>query len=249
MPSRTSSTKRTAAEPSSVAPSTLSAGPSSSERGGPAGASSEPAGPGVSPGVLDWAVFEARLRALPEGQPVSVALMDIDHFLDVNERHGREVGDRLLRRLERALLGSLPAESFVARLGGDEYAAALPEHPVEGALIVMEEIRRHLAGSGAVERGSADAISLSVGLAAYPAHAALREAVPRLADEALARAKREGRGRCAIYVESRMVLKSNYYPKASLARLTKLADALDRTEASLLREALDDLIERYRETV
>ena len=50
----------------------------------------------------------------------------------------------------------------------------------------------------------------------------------------------------AIYVEEKMVLKSNYYSRASLARLSKLAGRLNRTEASLLREALDDLIRKLR---
>lgn len=201
----------------------------------------------TSPGVLDWGDFEARLRDLPEGAPVSVALMDIDHFKQVNERLGRGAGDRMLRRLERALLGSLPTGSFVGRLGGDEYVVAIPDHPAEGALIVLEEVRRHLSGGQPAEPGSPEAVSLSVGIAAYPAHAPDRTELARYAGEAMFRAKHEGRGRCAIYVESKMVLKSNYYSKASLARLTKLAGALDRTEASLLREALDALTERYRD--
>ena len=51
----------------------------------------------------------------------------------------------------------------------------------------------------------------------------------------------------AIYVEDRMTLKSNYYPKAQLARLAALADRLGKTEASLLREALADLLDKYRD--
>ncbi len=50
----------------------------------------------------------------------------------------------------------------------------------------------------------------------------------------------------AIFVESKMTLKSNYYPKASLEKLAKLSSSLARTEASLLREALDDLFGKYR---
>lgn len=85
-----------------------------------------------------------------------------------------------------------------------------------------------------------------MGLAARPAHASEYADLKRAADEAMVRAKREGRARACIYVESKMVLKSNYYPKSQLERLSKLSGALGRTEASLLREALDNLIERNR---
>ena len=73
------------------------------------------------------------------------------------------------------------------------------------------------------------------------------EEATRAAVEALMRAKREGRGRVVIYVEEKMTLKSNYYPRASLDRLSKLSSATDRTEASLLREALDDLFQKHRD--
>ena len=65
------------------------------------------------------------------------------------------------------------------------------------------------------------------------------------AGEALMRAKREGRGRSAIYVEEKMVLKTTYYRRAALDRLSRLATATGRTEAMLLREALDNLLDSY----
>lgn len=92
-------------------------------------------------------------------------------------------------------------------------------------------------------------LTLSVGIASRPPHARTMSEPFRAADEALFRAKREGRSRSAIYVESKMTLKSNYYSKASLERLAKLSNALNRTEASLLREALDDLVAKYSEAV
>ena len=61
------------------------------------------------------------------------------------------------------------------------------------------------------------------------------------------RAKREGKGRVLIYVEERMTMKSNYYTRAQLDRLSKLSAATSRTEASLLREALDDLLVKHRD--
>lgn len=80
-------------------------------------------------------------------------------------------------------------------------------------------------------------------------HFTAEEAAPlcEAAREALDHAKSEGRGRVAIYVEEKMVLKSNYYSRAQLARLSGLARALAQTEASLLRLALTDLLNRHRE--
>ena len=83
-------------------------------------------------------------------------------------------------------------------------------------------------------------------MAARPPHATETVELFRCADEALARGKSDGGNRVAIYVEEKMVMKSNYYSRASLDRLAKLAGRTNRTEASLLREALDDLIAKHR---
>ncbi|MEJ2287228.1 MAG: GGDEF domain-containing protein [Deinococcales bacterium] len=197
--------------------------------------------------LLDRPGLERALAEAPSSGPVTLALIDVDHFAAINERYGTETGDAVLRRVERALLGSLPRETSVARIGGDEYAAVFPDHTAESALILMEEVRAHLATPlDGEEPGS---ISLSAGLATHPAHVTERGDLVRAADEAVLRAKRDGRGRVAIHVEERMVLKSNYYSKASLGRLAKLSAAEGRTEASLLREALDALIDRYRDRI
>ena len=197
--------------------------------------------------ILDRPAFDRALADAPTSGPVTLALIDLDHFAAINQRHGNDVGDAVLRRVERTLLGSLPPETSVARIGGDEYAAIFPDHTAESALILMEEVRAHLAQPRPDEVPAT--ISLSVGLATHPAHVEDRTDLARAADSALSRAKRDGRGRVAIHVEERMVLKSNYYSKASLGRLAKLSAAEGRTEASLLREALDDLIDRYRDRI
>jgi diguanylate cyclase (GGDEF)-like protein len=181
--------------------------------------------------------FEKAVAALPAEMPLALALADIDAFKELNDEQGREAGDAVLRSVERTLTSSVPGDAVVGRLGGDEYAVALPRAAAEGALILMEEIRTHLE-----ER---EGIHVSIGIAGQPQHATGASALLRAADEALFRAKREGRGRVAIYVEDRMTLKSNYYSKAALERLSKLSSATGRTEASLLREALDDLFVRY----
>ena len=93
------------------------------------------------------------------------------------------------------------------------------------------------------------ALSASAGIAANPPHGTTAEELWRAAGEALMRAKRDGRDRVALHIEEKMVLKSNYYSKANLERLAKLSSATDRTEASLLREALDDLLYKHRDAL
>lgn len=175
-------------------------------------------------------------RAVGDGA-VSLASIDIDNFRTYNEEHGHDGGDKLLVAWDRTLRGSLPKAAIVSRLGGDEYAVALPDFSAENALIVMEEIRTHFLPQA----------SISVGVAARPPHAADLATLLNAAEDALARAKREGRARVAIWVEEKMTLKSNYYSRADLDRLAKLSDRSGRTEASLLREALDDLFVKYRD--
>ena len=192
--------------------------------------------------------FEAALNELPEDALLSLALTDLDHFASINDDYGRETGDAVLRHLEGVLQGSLPNDALLARLGGDEYAVALPGLPAENALILLEEVRTHFSGrtpNSHIPRK----VHLSVGIASRPPHAKDVPDLLRAADEALYRAKTEGRGRVAIYALSKMTLKSNYYSKASLERLSKLSDALNRTEASLLREALDDLFIKHGEAL
>jgi predicted signal transduction protein with EAL and GGDEF domain len=121
----------------------------------------------------------------------------------------------------------------------------MPGASAESALIILEEIRAHYTEHGIA--GIDAPPGVSIGIAARPPHAASIEDATRAAVEALMRAKREGRGRVAIYVEEKMTLKSNYYSRASLDRLAKLASATQRTEASLLREALDDLLQKHRD--
>jgi diguanylate cyclase len=194
--------------------------------------------------LLDRSELEQTLSALTPQQQVSLALLDVDNFADINEDYGHGGGDEVLRALERVLLGSVPGEAIVARIGGDEYAVALPDTPPESALILLEEIRAHYSSrqpSPKVPRK----VHLSVGIASRPPHAQTTQELHNAASEALYRAKSEGRGRVAIYMESKMTLKSNYYSKASLEKLSKLSVALNKTEASLLREALEDLFIKH----
>ena len=208
--------------------------------------------------IVDVAEFLARVDAAADrpserhapvvaaaGRPLAVAVADLDRFAELNERLGMDAGDRVLATFERTVAGSLGPEAVICRIGGDEYAIALPGTSAESALIQLEEVRAHYAAHGV--EGVEEAVNASFGIAARPPHAEDTADVLRCAAEALMRAKREGSARAVIYVEEKMTMKSNYYSRASLDRLAKLAATTSRTEASLLREALDDLFTKHRD--
>jgi diguanylate cyclase len=199
--------------------------------------------------ITERNVFLADLEGqLHQGSAaLALALTDLDDFATLNQTHGRDAGDAVLMAWDRVLRANIPRGGSVARLGGDEFAVMLPGTSAENAVVLLEELRRHLAGM-AVE-GVAGTVSASAGVAANPPHGTTAEDLYRAAGEALMRAKRDGRDRVAMYVEEKMILKSNYYSKANLERLAKLSAASDRTEASLLREALDDLLDKHKDAL
>src|SRR3954447_2961048 len=155
--------------------------------------------------------------------PLALVATDLDNFGLVNNTLGHEAGDQVLAPWERTLTGSLPREALAGRLGGDEYAVPLRDLSAEVALIVFEEIRNHFAehpflpeAEGSTRHPGRPPLGVSAGIAARPPHATDSADLLRAADQALARAKREGRDRIAIYVEEKMTLKSNYYARATL---------------------------------
>lgn len=190
--------------------------------------------------------FTKHLSDLSEDPPVSVALVDIDGFKEINDVHGHDVGDQILEVVHKAL-SALPNESRVIRIGGDEWACLIPHSGPEEALIALDGIRRKLEAKPHRHRSKSIPINISAGIASFPHHSEEPTQLLQTADEAMHRAKREGKSRVAIFVEDKMILKSNYYPRAQLARLSTLAKASKKTEASLLREALRDLVSKHSE--
>lgn len=201
------------------------------------------------PAVTDRGSFLADLDGLLHhgNAPLALALTDLDGFAAINDSYGRDAGDAVLAAWDRVLEANVPDGGSVVRLGGDEFVVVLPGTSAENAVVLLEEVRGHLS-SMSVE-GVPVALSASAGIAANPPHGTTAEELWRAAGEALMRAKRGGRDRVALHIEEKMVLKSNYYSKANLERLAKLSSATGRTEASLLREALDDLLYKHRDAL
>jgi diguanylate cyclase (GGDEF)-like protein len=143
-------------------------------------------------------------RSLRDGSPYSVALIDIDNFKAVNDEHGHLVGDEVLCRLAQACMAQVRDSDTFARFGGEEFAVLLPGTGVEQALGWLERLRQHVADLRVELPSATLAVTISIGLAspgqkATPAAAQI-DAALRLADEALYRAKREGKNRVALPV-------------------------------------------------
>lgn len=199
------------------------------------------------PDVVPREVIIATVDDLPSSLPLSVAMTDLDGFGLFNDAEGRDAGDVLLASFHDALHANLPPEAVVERIGGDEWAIAFPGLSLENTLVLMGEVRAHVEQR---ELGAEEfPVTLSVGIASRPPHGTLGDELVRAADEALSRTKREGGNRVGIYVEAKMVMKSNYYSRATLDRLAALSRATNRTEASLLREAADKLLAEHAKEI
>ena len=129
--------------------------------------------------------------------PVSVVMIDLDHFKQINDRHGHAVGDAVLREAAAAIAASLREVDRLGRLGGEEFAVLLPQTPLAGAVEVAERLRRAIAavavplGPGAATVG----LTASLGVAEHRLGTLGPDAVLNRADAALYRAKRDGRDR------------------------------------------------------
>jgi diguanylate cyclase (GGDEF)-like protein len=125
-------------------------------------------------------------------QPVSLILLDIDHFKRVNDTHGHDAGDAALRILANALREELRGVDTAARYGGEEFAIILPQAGPEGAQVVAERLRSRIERTQVPGVGC---ITASLGVATFPGDASSRELLVTSADRALYQAKRTGRNR------------------------------------------------------
>jgi diguanylate cyclase (GGDEF)-like protein len=138
-------------------------------------------------------------RSARKKLPLSVMMIDIDHFKSFNDSFGHEAGDELLKELARLFRAQLRAEDIACRYGGEEFAMILPEASLEIACERAEQLRLTASSSDFQYRGSKlGSVTISVGVTCYPGHGTTQEALLRSADQALYRAKEQGRNRVVI---------------------------------------------------
>lgn len=153
-------------------------------------------------GLYNYRFLQQRLdeelsRAERYGKRLSFLMLDIDDFKRVNDVHGHLVGDQVLAEVARLLKSTVREVDIVARYGGEEFSVILPETDAPGAFIVAEKIRE-AASLHRFEDADGQPvvhITLSIGLASYPAHANDKESLLRAADDAVYHAKATGKDR------------------------------------------------------
>jgi diguanylate cyclase (GGDEF)-like protein len=138
-------------------------------------------------------------QALRYGRPASVLMIDSDSLKAVNDRHGHEAGNRLLRQVANAMQAELRATDLPARYGGDEFILLLSETPPKGALEVAERIRNAVGSRALAIEGHNVASTISIGVACFPEDGRTLDQLAARADRALYQAKQEGRNRVVRY--------------------------------------------------
>lgn len=198
-------------------------------------------------GVSGKAHFDETLAKAMHGDsetlPLSLAFLDLDRFMAVNDTYGHDAGDRVIRELV-GLLTSRFDRSNVFRIGGDEFAVVLSSTEKEQAFLALEAARSAFSGLDSI--GDIEPRpTLSAGVATFPDDGATKQEVVRKADDALYRGKSLGRDRVTLAREEKKVPKTTHFTQGQLDRLSALSQREGVGEAELLREALDDLLKKY----
>ena len=159
-------------------------------------------------GLFNRRYFDSRLvqemqRALRDGTPCSLMMLDIDYFKKVNDVHGHQAGDRMLSHVARIMEETLRASDITARFGGEEFTIILPNTDGASAQMTAERIRAAVEASPLESTSDPIRTTVSIGISTYmPPGFVTPEQLIRQADTAMYKAKQAGRNRCKLFAAS-----------------------------------------------
>ncbi len=137
-------------------------------------------------------------RAERSGKPLVVAMLDLDHFKNLNDRFGHSAGDAVLQEWSNILKSKFRGSDIVCRYGGEEFVIILPEIAPDAAHQRLDQLREDLRRMIVRQDGqSIESVTVSIGIAYYPVHGRTMLDLLHVADQALYRAKEMGRN-CAV---------------------------------------------------
>jgi len=146
---------------------------------------------------LELAVAE-HLRAGRHQRPLSLVLIDLDHFKRVNDQHGHRMGDAVLRTAAAILSGAIRGSDLAARFGGEELVLLLPETDLNGAAGMAERLRQGFAAAITSLDGTDVRVTASLGVAAWRGPGESLDTLIHRADQALYAAKHAGRDKVMV---------------------------------------------------
>ncbi len=149
---------------------------------------------------MEQSEMEVR-RAKRYGGPLTVIMLDADHFKHVNDTYGHDAGDDVLKFLAGAAGEDLREADLLGRLGGEEFAAILPQTPLAGAVEVAERLRERIESEPIATRQGPVPLTVSLGVAAWDESVQDVDMLVKRADLALYEAKEGGRNRVALFKE------------------------------------------------
>ena len=159
-------------------------------------------------GIANTKYFDIHLRtsmlhSMENGRPLSLVLVDIDHFKNFNDKYGHQTGDDVLRLVAHTLALNIKGRDTAARYGGEEFGVILPDTILETARILAENIRTSINNKRFRKKQTGEelsSITISLGIAQYRPSEALVDFIQR-ADDGLYQAKRTGRNKVVTDTE------------------------------------------------
>jgi diguanylate cyclase (GGDEF)-like protein len=149
---------------------------------------------------FEWRLSEEIERARRYKYPLSALMLDLDHFKQVNDNYGHQIGDIVLQQVAQRLRRILRRTDFLARYGGEEFIVLAPQTPADRALILAERLRQVIAESPIPVADNLQIhTTISIGVAVFPNHAQNESELIGAADAALYKAKQMGRNRVCMF--------------------------------------------------
>jgi two-component system cell cycle response regulator len=156
-------------------------------------------------GLINRSHFSERVaievsRAQRYRRPLTIAMIDVDHFKSLNDMHGHATGDLVLQKIADALRGAFRKTDIVSRYGGEDFVIAMPDTSTDGAVKKLERLRQAIAEMPMPfsKDGGTPNITISAGLTGFPNDGGREEQLLGAADQRLLRAKAEGRNRIVL---------------------------------------------------
>ena len=150
--------------------------------------------------AFDSAIAAGVAEAHEKGTPLTLLMLDIDHFKKFNDTYGHPMGDQVLRLVAKMLVGNIKGQDTAARYGGEEFSVILPGTPLEAGVKVAESLRRAIEARELINKSDGKklgAITISIGAAELKMKEPVSSIIER-ADAALYQAKHSGRNRVSV---------------------------------------------------